>query len=211
MVARRHRVIAHGPQGNQLRGAGGGQGLDQGAGGEGAGGEVPGVYRQGVRMPRPLLRQGSGQAGKAAPLLPALLDPWEKAGVEVVGKEHRGFPGRLSFRRPNIQRQQAQQKHSRQQNPEKMALSSHAAPPCSDGSLVPGFILPQILQIRKRRLPDGPKYFQNTGAGGGSLRPPAPKIHSSLRICRRAFFSRRETWAWEMPISSDTSIWVLLW
>ena len=33
--------------------------------------------------------------------------------------------------------------------------------------------------------------------------------HISFLICRSAFFSNRDTWAWEMPISAETSIWVL--
>ena len=44
----------------------------------------------------------------------------------------------------------------------------------------------------------------------GRKMPPGPhwaKIF--FFICAMAFFSRRETWAWEMWISSATSIWVL--
>ncbi len=34
-------------------------------------------------------------------------------------------------------------------------------------------------------------------------------LYSSFRIRFSAFFSRRETWAWDIPTSADTSIWVL--
>lgn len=34
-------------------------------------------------------------------------------------------------------------------------------------------------------------------------------LYSSFRILFSAFFSSRDTWAWEMPTSADTSIWVL--
>ena len=36
-------------------------------------------------------------------------------------------------------------------------------------------------------------------------------FHSSFRIRLSAFFSNRDTCAWEIPTSADTSIWVFPW
>ena len=118
-----------------------------------------------------------------------------------MGKEHRGFPGRLSFRRPNIQRQQAQQKHSRQQNPEKMV-----------SYLMPPLLAPTVLCSRvyfatnpanaQEAIAGRAKILSKYRRGGGGFPPRAQNSQLPADL-PQSVFSRRETWAWE-PISSDT-------
>ena len=167
MISSGHRVVAHRTQGEQLRGSSGGQRLDQRTGGE-----ISRIHCEGIGMlpPRPL--QGRSQAGKSPPLLSILLKPRLKTGVQIMGKQHGGLPAVCLSGRPRGDWQQTEQKHRRQKDLQNMAVAFHAAPPRLAGWMVPGFILPQILQIRKRRfrvllqnlpVPTAPRQNDRTG------------------------------------------------
>ena len=86
MVAQRRGVVPHGPQGPQLRGLGGVDGLKQAAHGE-----VPAVQNQGVRVGGPLLPDQGGQAGIAAVFPALLIRHGEEVVVGVMGEQDRRF------------------------------------------------------------------------------------------------------------------------
>ena len=103
---------------------------------------------------------------------------------------------------------------------DKQTSSACRVPSCFCGKQVQLFTqVKSATEVQEMKSP---------GAGARGLHKPSPRsvlkcpsAHPAsetrkrrqftatyFRICTRAFFSRRETWAWEMPISPATSIWV---
>ena len=125
MVAQGSHIVAHGPQGLQLRGLGGIDGLEQGTHGE-----VAPVHRDGVGVLHPLPLQQGSQPGIAAVLSPVLRGGRVEMVVGIVGKQdHRVM---TALRRPPGRAGKDQQRKGKNgQNKPFQAQTHHNSPSLS--------------------------------------------------------------------------------
>ena len=88
-----------------------------------------------------------------------------------------------------------------------VAVLKAKSPSCGGRQVYDGSFSKRL--IRDGREAAGRDKLERIGVKFSLLPHRRKAGHISFLICRSAFFSNRDTWAWEMPISAETSIWVL--